>query len=175
MKIGDKVRLRSCVEREGGGGYLGIPVRYMSTMMAGPLEVIEIDTAGELYVKLPEDGQEFCVVARDVEAYVEPAQPSPYSDATSKKLEGHASKPRYGLIPPSALRSCADAVTYGARKYEANGWRTVPNGVEVYTDSAMRHLEAFRAGEWLDPESGIPHLGHLMANAAILHELGGPK
>ena len=32
-------------------------------------------------------------------------------------------------------------------------------------DSMMRHQIALMAGEEIDPESGKPHIGHIMANA----------
>ena len=36
--------------------------------------------------------------------------------------------------------------------------------------SAMRHLEAIRLGEDIDPETGLLHAAHLMCNAAMLTE-----
>jgi hypothetical protein len=38
----------------------------------------------------------------------------------------------------------------------------------VYYDAAMRHLMAYFDGQDLDPESGLPHLAHVMACASIL-------
>lgn len=80
-------------------------------------------------------------------------------------------KLRYDLVPPSAIRALADILTYGAQKYAPEGWRTVPNARARYTAALMRHLEAWRGGEILDPESGRPHLHHLLCNAAVLVEM----
>jgi hypothetical protein len=43
--------------------------------------------------------------------------------------------------------------------------------VDRYYAAALRHLPAWRGGEELDPESGLTHLAHALANAAFLMEL----
>jgi len=79
-----------------------------------------------------------------------------------------AGKLRYSLIPPAALKGIASVLTFGADKYGANSWKTVPNAQERYMDALYRHLEAHRAGEILDEESGMSHLWHAMTNFAFL-------
>jgi hypothetical protein len=80
-------------------------------------------------------------------------------------------KRRYSLIPPGALGLVADVLTWGADHYGAENWRQVDKAQERYTDAAMRHLEAFRAGEWLDQKTKLPHLAHLVCDALFLLEL----
>lgn len=72
---------------------------------------------------------------------------------------------------PHALSGVADVATFGARKYTRNGWRTVPNGLQRYTDAMHRHLLAAAKGEVCDPESGLPHLHHVAWNALAIAEL----
>jgi hypothetical protein len=48
---------------------------------------------------------------------------------------------------------------FGAEKYDDTNW------VKGYSwrlswGAMMRHIEAMRDGEYLDPESGLPHLAH---------------
>ena len=81
-------------------------------------------------------------------------------------------KLRYDLIPPSTTKALAEVLTFGARKYKPNNWKNVSQEeLYRYRGAAMRHFEAYRAGEWLDPESGMPHLWHCMTNISFLIEL----
>ena len=79
-------------------------------------------------------------------------------------------KPRYGLLPPKALRSTVDVLTFGAKKYDADNWRKVPDGKRRYFDAMQRHLWAWQEGELKDPESGLPHLAHAMCCLMFLLE-----
>lgn len=83
-------------------------------------------------------------------------------------LKYDGGKLQYSLIPPVALRALAEVLTFGAIKYAPNSWQEVQEGERRYTDALMRHLEAYRDGETLDPESGLAHLKHLICNAAFL-------
>lgn len=85
-------------------------------------------------------------------------------------LKFDGDKPRLALVPPSLILGVAKVLTYGAKKYKANNWRKTPD-VERYISAAERHLMAWKAGEELDPESGLHHLEHLACNVAFLIEL----
>ncbi len=71
------------------------------------------------------------------------------------------------LIPREALELEAEVFGYGERKYAAWNW-TKGMSYRRLIDAAMRHLVAFADGEDDDPESGLGHLGHLRACAAML-------
>lgn len=49
---------------------------------------------------------------------------------------------------------------HGSRKYGDHNWKHVAPLGERYFDAAMRHMAAWRGGEELDAESGLPHLAH---------------
>ena len=83
-------------------------------------------------------------------------------------LKYDAGKLRYDLVPPAAIKAIADVLTYGADKYAPNSWQTVSNGETRYTAAMMRHFEAYREGEELDPETGKSHLSHCLCNLAFL-------
>jgi len=74
-------------------------------------------------------------------------------------------KVRYSLIPPGPLKLLAALYTYGTQKYSEGGWKEVPAGEKRYLDALMRHLEAYRGGEWLDSETGLPHMIAVAWNA----------
>lgn len=84
-----------------------------------------------------------------------------------KKVQGDTKTPLH-LIPVAATRALAYALQHGAMKYGAFNWRS--SGIEslTYVAALMRHLDAWRAGEDIDPDSGESHLAHIMANCAIL-------
>ena len=79
-------------------------------------------------------------------------------------------KLKYNLVPPFALKELAKVLTYGAKKYKPNNWRKI-NNPDRYIDALYRHLEAWRAGEEIDKESGLLHLSHALTNIVFLLEL----
>lgn len=84
-------------------------------------------------------------------------------------LRYNSDKLRYDLIPPLANRECAKVWTKGLDKYPAGNWEKGMPWTEVIA-SAMRHLEAIRLGEDIDPEDGCLHAAHLQCNAQMLTE-----
>lgn len=71
------------------------------------------------------------------------------------------------LLDPSFTEGVAKVLTFGARKYAADNWR---GGIE-YTrliSAMLRHIAAIQRGEDIDPESGLPHVYHVGANAQFL-------
>ena len=73
-----------------------------------------------------------------------------------------------GLLPGAGKIYGALAMSEGAKKYGAYNWREKGVRHTVYLDAIDRHLEALRDGQWKDPKSGFPHLGHIIAGAAII-------
>ena len=69
-------------------------------------------------------------------------------------------KPPMALLDPAFLEEVANVLGFGANKYAAHNWR---NGIQYsrLISAAYRHLGAINRGEDIDPESGLPHAGHL--------------
>lgn len=93
----------------------------------------------------------------------------------TKGFKADAGKPRYSLIPTEATKAMATILTFGAEKYEKDGWKSVPNAEERYMDALYRHLEAYRGGELVDEESGESHLAHAITNIAFLLHFEGKR
>jgi hypothetical protein len=90
------------------------------------------------------------------------------SGVDPKALQG-AKKVSLGLLPSIGRVLGAQACALGAEKYGAYNWRGGhPINMTTYLDAMERHILAFRDGEDIDPESGVSHLGHIIAGAAIL-------
>jgi len=72
----------------------------------------------------------------------------------------------------AALRDAARVFEYGAKKYAAWNW-SKGMAWSVPVACAARHLLAGAEGETLDPESGLPHTGHVVCNVLmLLHFIG---
>ena len=77
-------------------------------------------------------------------------------------------KPSMACVPPIAFLHLSKAMMNGQEKYGLMNWRENYISASIYYDAAMRHLISWYDGETMDPESGVHHLGHVMACCAIL-------
>jgi len=89
------------------------------------------------------------------------------SSLDPKGAAGNKKAPLH-LIPPTAMEKIAWAHKLGADKYGPYNWRETKVCATTYIAAMMRHLNAWRDGEDLDPESGITHLAHVVASCNIL-------
>lgn len=71
-------------------------------------------------------------------------------------------KARYDLIDADFEQELAEVLTHGATKYTDNNWQNARVGEARarYYAAFRRHTAAWRRGEELDPDSGLPHLVH---------------
>lgn len=76
-------------------------------------------------------------------------------------------KPRVELIDPHLLEGVGRVLAWGAGKYAERNWEKGIRASRLY-GSALRHLLAWARREDLDPESGLPHLHHLVACVMML-------
>ncbi len=77
-------------------------------------------------------------------------------------------KPMMHLVPLISVEAVAKVMTFGAKKYAPNGWKSVPNAVDRYNSAMLRHMVAIQKGETIDPDSGLPHIDHIACNAMFL-------
>ena len=85
-----------------------------------------------------------------------------------------AGKNRLHLVLGSftnALQAVGEVGTFGANKYTDNGWKSVPDGVDRYSDALLRHYFKEQAGESVDTDSNLLHAAHLAWNALSRLEL----
>jgi hypothetical protein len=89
------------------------------------------------------------------------------STAKGSGARYNSNKPDMSLIPLWTLEDEARVWDYGTKKYNAWNWaKGMPWSVPYAC--AMRHLAAWQRGEEIDPESGQPHLAHVMCNIRML-------
>ena len=79
----------------------------------------------------------------------------------------NAGKPDLSLIPLETLEDEARVWMYGEKKYKRFNWM---KGMawSIPLACMLRHLAAYQRGEDIDPESGQPHMAHVMCNARML-------
>ena len=76
-------------------------------------------------------------------------------------------KPKWSLIDFKSLEPLVRVLEYGCIKYEKNNWKKGLPASETM-ESMVRHCFKLMGGELTDSESGISHIGHIMANAMFL-------
>ncbi len=88
-------------------------------------------------------------------------------EETGAEKEGSIVRP--DLLPADPVRYVAAVYGFGAAKYAPNNWR---KGYPWSWSAAAleRHWLAWKSGEDVDSESGMPHLAHLVFHAFALME-----
>ena len=99
------------------------------------------------------------------------SQETPHSASSvdGTGLRHDKGKARFDLLPPRPLADVARVFTKGAEKYEDRNWEKGLRWGKHYA-ALQRHLHAYWGGEDLDPESGLPHLAHVVFGCLALME-----
>lgn len=105
-------------------------------------------------------------------------------------VKDDSGKDRWELLPWNACTALVKVLTFGAKKYADNGWRTVLNAKDRYTAAMLRHQACIQRGELLDyypgscatcdsktclKHTGMPHSWCVLTNAAFLVEFDESK
>lgn len=94
----------------------------------------------------------------------------------STKSLGNNPKDSYGSkkvsitkLPAVGILHGSMGMQYGASQYDPYNWRDNAVIASIYVDAIARHLLAwFDEKEEVASDSGVTHLGHIIANAAII-------
>jgi hypothetical protein len=87
--------------------------------------------------------------------------------ANGKGTKNDKDKVRLDLIEPEFIEGLGKVLTMGAKKYSDNNWQNNLETKRIFA-ALFRHLIAYRKGEKIDPESGLPHLYHMACNLMFL-------
>lgn len=87
-------------------------------------------------------------------------------DISEAKADMGKIHPSY--VPAAAIRAITEVREYGCQKYHnPDNWKKVE--AQRYWEAMLRHaLAAWEDWTAIDPESGLPHLWHMMCNGAFL-------
>lgn len=88
--------------------------------------------------------------------------------STEEAYKEKQAKIRPSLLPVEAIVEGIKAMEYGAIKYGTDQWKTVNMEPRQFMDALERHLIALKQGETHASDSGVHHLGHIIANCGIL-------
>lgn len=92
-------------------------------------------------------------------------------DESPTALRFNTGKVEYELIPTHLLENTARVFTFGKHKYSAWNWAKPGMKMSTIIGCIKRHLAAIERGEDVDPESGLPHTGHLGCNLLMLEHV----
>ena len=114
---------------------------------------------------------------------VEYLSPKNESDPNGRSAKEPGAKLDAGKIPiirgalhyfPRAILATAEVSKFGAEKYTWNGWETVPDGFQRYTDALGRHLLAEQIEGLYDngpSGTGLLHAAQVAWNALARLEI----
>ena len=90
--------------------------------------------------------------------------------ADTQEAKADSGKPRPSLVQPALIRADMATREFGCAKYhDPDNWRNVE--ASRYWDALLRHvLAAWDDWQAVDPESGLPHLHHIICNAGFLEQ-----
>ena len=81
----------------------------------------------------------------------------------------NAGKAKLSLVDLSCMEPAAHVLenSLNSGKYGRNDWQ---KGFPISSiiDSLLRHIGRLQKGEWIDKDSGLPHVGHIQCNALFL-------
>lgn len=70
-------------------------------------------------------------------------------------------------IPTRQIPGVAKVLAFGAAKYRPRGWEDGIAFSRIFA-AACRHASALASGEFLDPETNLPHESHFWCNVLFL-------
>lgn len=108
----------------------------------------------------PEETSTFVWSPHNQRAEVFCSSPTSLSTETGNGIKHDQGKARWDLLPWPALEELVKVYTNGATKYSDWNWARGMKWSRLLA-ALMRHLCKLVRGEWLDPESGLPHAAHI--------------
>jgi len=82
----------------------------------------------------------------------------------SAGLKDDGNKVDWAILKYAPLEDVVRVFMMGEEKYDRHNYLEVEDWETRYWNAAMRHMVAHQRGEYMDPESGLPHLAHAVAS-----------
>lgn len=122
-------------------------------------------------------GSAFCTINKDDEYCLKCQETRPMMDSPADDLHTHKKdkgKAPWHLLPMKQVGHIVDILDFGRKKYSENSWQKLgPDeygnpAIIRYMDALYRHMNAWKEGEKIDPESGFSHLWHVACNIVFM-------
>ena len=86
----------------------------------------------------------------------------------TRPAKADAEKPHPSYVPVEAIKAIMDVREFGTAKYhDPENWKQVEP--QRYWEATLRHaVAAWHNYTAVDPESGLPHIHHMLCNLAFL-------
>lgn len=83
-------------------------------------------------------------------------------------MKPRVGKPPLGILPRYGLEAASGGMEHGAGKYWPRNYEDCPEDESfLYIHALLRHATAMASGEFIDEESGVPHIALLLAGGMI--------
>lgn len=92
------------------------------------------------------------------------------TDTSQKFQKFDENKLRWSLLPWDTMQLVVKALEFGAKKYGDENWKKCEDTTR-YSDAMLRHWRAHCGGEYLDTDSGLPHVILMVANVLFFATL----
>lgn len=89
-------------------------------------------------------------------------------------LRYNEGKLKWSLIHYESMEPMVRVLEFGLKKYKIDNWKIGLDKKENL-ESMMRHLTRIMDGEEIDPDSGLPHMGHIQCGAMFHNFFNHPK
>lgn len=90
---------------------------------------------------------------------------NPKRAVASKRVPMHLCSPTLVIAVAKVMDKCG--AKKDATRYDYN-WRDSETSLTDYINAMKRHLAAIEDGQWLDPDSGEPHIAHIAGSCNIV-------
>ena len=88
-------------------------------------------------------------------------------DVLSEKITKPHEKAEWTILHWKSIEKLVYVMMFGKEKHGFENWKK-PENIPKCRNALLRHAVACEMGEWLDEETKIPHVIHVMANCMIL-------
>lgn len=82
-------------------------------------------------------------------------------------LKNDDSKTQWNLLYYPTFEKLCEVMKKGSEIYGFENWKKPKKNKQMFQNAIMRHWVEIQKGIWIDSESNLPHIIHIMANCMM--------